>query len=40
VEIKVKVAVAEKKMNSGIFNYWVRTRWLVAMLIEKFNHMG
>jgi hypothetical protein len=36
-----KFAIAErKKMKSGIFVYWVRTHWLGAMLIEKFNHMG
>ena len=30
----------EKKIKIGDF-YWVRTHWLVAMLIEKkFNHMG
>ncbi len=29
-----------KKMNSGIFIYWVCTHWLGAVLIETFNHMG
>ncbi len=39
---KVKVAICweNRGMKSGIFIYWVRTHWLGAMLIEKFNHMG